>query len=298
MSSPLKAVNPLLDRGYLSAVLAENGLRLSRDRGQNFLTDGGVLERILSEAGLSESEAVLEIGPGLGTMTLELRKVCPVVAVECDRGLARLLAALCPEGEGFALIREDFLKVDPERILRAAGKRALKVVSNLPYSLAGAALFRLFRDFPSVRRTVCTVQEEAADRIVAPPGNKEYGLLSVMAGAFGSARRAFKVDRRSFFPVPRVDSAVVVFDPAPVPDPDGALRTGLAAVAKAVFAQRRKMIKNTLERVPGLGYTAGQIDRACREAAIDPAARPEQLSPRDYVRLVRALASRGPEGER
>ncbi|HPJ71832.1 MAG TPA: rRNA adenine N-6-methyltransferase family protein, partial [bacterium] len=113
MSSPLKADNPLLDRGYLSAVLAENGLRLSRDRGQNFITDGGVLERILEEAGLADSETVLEIGPGLGTMTVEMRKICPVVAVECDRGIARLLGVFCPEGTGFTLIREDFLKVDP-----------------------------------------------------------------------------------------------------------------------------------------------------------------------------------------
>jgi len=282
------AANPLLNRSYLQAVLRENSLYLSRGRGQNFLVDGGVLARILEVAALPPGGPILEIGAGLGTLSLELRRMGPVLAVESDRGLARLLPSFCPEGEGFLLIRGDFLKLDLSRLEEFAAGRPLCVVSNLPYSAAGAALGRLLGSSLQLGRMTCMLQKESAQRIVSPPGGKQYGFLSVIAGIYAPAHLHFSVPARAFFPIPRVDSAVVGFEPR-LPRADDPDKKAVLRLVGAAFSQRRKMLKNALEQARQLDYTPDLIEEGCRQVGIDPSIRPERLFPGDFLRLTAIL---------
>lgn len=284
------AGNPLLSRAYLKAVLGENGLRLSRRRGQNFLADGRVLDRILAAAGLEPGQAILEIGPGLGTMTLELRRRGRVLAVESDRGLGRLLSSFCPPGEDFRLEIRDFLKLDLAEVSGFAAGRPINVVSNLPYSAAGAVLERLLGSDLDIQAMTCMLQAEAAVRLVAGPGNKNYGFLSVIGGIYAPPEIVLKVPRGAFFPVPRVDSAVVRFRPRALPRGAPEKKAVFALVA-AAFSRRRKMLKNALEGSPGLGYTSETILRGCREAGVDPTVRAEELAPEIFLVLAGALGN-------
>lgn len=236
--------------------LAERlGVRPTKSRGQNFVVDAGTIRRIVRTAGVRPGEHVVEVGPGLGSLTLGLLEAgAHVAAVEIDPVLARALpetvAALAPD----AADRLTVVTADALQVTELPGPPTA-LVANLPYNVAVPVLLTLLARFGSLERVLVMVQAEVADRLVAPPGSRTYGVPSVKAAWYGEARRAGSVGRAVFWPVPRVDSALVALTRGD-PPATTASREEVFAVVDAAFAQRRKTVRAALAHLAGSGEAA------------------------------------------
>ena len=288
--------NPLFSPVYLKDLLSAEGIFARRSRGQNFLIDRNVADKILRAADLCRGDAVLEIGPGPGALTIELcRSAGKVVAVEWDRGLVRILREQAVAIDNLDIIQGDFLHtnlVDLVAHLRRSipPPVSLKVVANLPYSITGPLLVKLLESEVDFSTLVLMVQKEVGERIISPPGNKRYGRLSVLCRTYSEVEIVASVSRNSFFPRPGIDSVVLrfkVFPQRESPIIDPYLWKNLV---RAAFGKRRKMLKNTLVGDSQLSYSEDQIIAACIQAGIDPKARAEQLAVEDYISLANTLS--------
>ena len=286
------------------AVLEGFGLATKHRLGQNFLVNDEVIGRIVNLAELGDSDVVLEVGPGIGTLTVAMLAACRAVcSIEADRELERVLAQTCAtDGEKFALLMGDALRVTPEQVSAAlaglardgeAPSQPNKFVANLPYQVAATLILKFFQDFGSLERACVMVQAEVADRICARPGNKTYGAYTAKLALLARPTGRFEVGPGNFMPPPHVDSAVVRLDRTPMADPASGepLSAGRAArvaeVIDAAFAQRRKTIRNSMG---ANGFEKDALDAAFAACDIAPTARAETLSPEDFVRLEGALS--------
>ncbi len=259
-------------RDYFSA---ENA-RPSKSLGQNFITDKRVIERIVSEAGITPDDEVLEIGPGLGALTFALaRKAARVVAVEKDARLAERLRALLPEWPNVELICGDALDVDFGALYKG---RRLKVAANLPYSVSSPILVRLLRARELFSTLVLMLQLEVGERISSPPGGKEYGSLSVLIQTYFDVKLLFRVPPSSFWPAPKVDSVVLKLSPLPEPRVRIDDEAAYERILRAAFSSRRKMLGNSL----GSALKKGAADRVLAAAGIDRTRRAETLSVEEF----------------
>ncbi len=250
--------------------------------GQHFLIRPEVTERILALAELDGSESVLEIGPGRGALTGELRKRCDqLVVIEIDRDLVADLREQLAGDPGVRIIEGDVLRIDLEQEL--GPDAPLTVVANLPYNISTPLLARLI-DHPELyRRMVLMLQREVAERVCAGPGGRDYGALSVAVQLVAKARISFGVPPDAFRPRPKVDSAVIVVEPFDKPILSAEERAAVRRVTRALFSQRRKQLGKL---VRGLSKDGLEI---LEQMGIDPKRRPETLSPDDFVRLTRAI---------
>lgn len=277
--------SPLANLGTTRALLDEFGLATKHRLGQNFLVDNHIIERICALAELTGSERVLEVGPGIGTLTLALvQEAARVVSIEMDTELEPVLAEHAAEHANFAYLMGDALKVPLERIVEAMGGEPELLVANLPYNVAATIILAFFERMPSIRRAVVMVQKEVADRIAAVPGTKAYGAYTVKLALHGQVTGRFEVPPRCFMPAPHVDSAVVRIDrrSEPLAESDE-----VARVVEAAFAQRRKTIRNSMS---SNGFGKGELDRALAATGIAPTARAETLSVGEFIRLAGELA--------
>jgi 16S rRNA (adenine1518-N6/adenine1519-N6)-dimethyltransferase len=270
-------------------VLKHHGLYTRKNLGQHFLIDDNVVGRIIQVADLTPGEAVLEVGPGIGTLTDALLAAgAVVVAVEFDRGLLPALAALQAEYPTLAVVQHDAVSVPTELLSTPAGPpRAL--VANLPYAVAATVVLRFFQEIPSLTRAVVMVQAEVADRIAASPGTKAYGAYTVKLALHARVASRFAVPRSCFLPPPRVDSALIRLDRQQrglAPE----LMVSAARAAEAAFSQRRKTVRNSLGA--GLGVPAASADALLQEAGIDGSLRAENLTVEEYITLGRVLLAR------
>lgn len=281
MTSPLATPSATL------AVLEQHGLRTKKSLGQHFLVDDNVVGRILSLADLQPDDVLLEVGPGIGTLTVALgASGLPVVAVERDRDLLPVLEDTTADISRFALVEADATSVAVPRLSEPFGGPTA-LVANLPYQVAATVVLRFFEEIPSLRVAVVMVQAEVADRMAARPGTKSYGAYSVKLRLYAEAAGRFSVARSCFLPPPRVDSTVIRLERSPMAADDiGRRRT--ARVADAAFAQRRKTVRNSLRATLGVEVTI--LDAALAEAGIDGSLRAEMLEPAAFVRLAEALA--------
>ena len=252
--------------------------------GQNFVHDANTVRRIVALAGVTTDSRVLEVGPGLGSLTFGLTETgADVVAVEIDRRLAAQLpttaAALQPTAR-LHVVPMDALRVAADDLPFAP----THLVANLPYNVSVPVLLHLLATFPSIERALVMVQAEVGHRLAAPPGSKVYGAPSVKAAWYGSWRIAGQVSRQVFWPVPNVDSVLVGFDRGTEPG-DPALRRIVFALVDAAFQQRRKMLRQSLGSLLGGSAAASESLLA---AGIDPTARGESLDVHDYLRIARA----------
>ena len=287
-TSPL--ANPSATREMLEAF----GLATKHRLGQNFLVDNHVIERIMVLAELTGSERVLEVGPGIGTLTLALlQDAGRVVSVEADPELEPVLAAHAAEHLNFRFIMGDALKVPLSAIAEAAGGEPTVLTANLPYNVAATIILDFFQKMPALQRAVVMVQKEVADRIAAAPGSKAYGAYTVKLGLYVKVTGRFEVPPRCFMPAPHVDSAVVRLErrsPDEVVLGEGASVSEVARVVDAAFAQRRKTIRNSMGAT---GFDKALLDQAFAAAGISPTARAETLALEDFTRLTTELADRG-----
>ena len=300
--------SPLANPTATRQMLERFGLATKHRLGQNFLVDDNVIARILDLARLAEDSRVLEVGPGIGTLTLGmLPHAGSVVSVEADRELEPVLADLAHAFPNFAYVMGDALKVSWADIVAAscgtadAGARAADascepsiLVANLPYNVAATIILKYLAENPSLEAAVVMVQAEVADRICAGPGSKAYGAYTAKLRLYGEVTGRFEVPPTCFMPAPHVNSAVVRIDRAPAADPStgDALGPGhiaaTCAVIEAAFAQRRKTIRNSMA---ANGYDKATLDAAFAAAGIAPMARAETLAPEDFIRLASVLAA-------
>ncbi|PPJ20079.1 16S rRNA (adenine(1518)-N(6)/adenine(1519)-N(6))-dimethyltransferase RsmA [Nocardia nova] len=269
-------------------VLAERfGVRPTKQLGQNFVHDANTVRRIVATAGVGRDDMVLEVGPGLGSLTLALLDVVDrVVAVELDPVLAQHLPeTVSDRATGLA----DRLTVVPGDALRVSATdipgEPTALVANLPYNVAVPVLLHLLAELPSIRTALVMVQAEVADRLSAEPGSRIYGVPSVKAGFFGAVRRAGAVGRQVFWPVPQVESGLVRIERYTDPpwSLDTAHRERVFAVVDAAFAQRRKTLRAALA---GWAGSPAEAERRLVAAGIAPTARGETLDTAAFVRLA------------
>jgi len=269
------------------AVLKANDLYTKKSLGQHFLVDDNVVGRILELAALSGTEAVLEIGPGIGTLTVALcSKAGQVVAVERDDRLIPILKRLQAESGNLIVVHSDALKVDVAGLMTPAGPPTT-LVANLPYNIAATVLLDLFLEVPTLRSAVVMVQSEVADRIAASPGSKQYGAYTVKLGFLARPAGRFQVPRSCFMPPPNVDSSVIRLERVGSSADIADLESIFAAV-QAAFSHRRKTLRNSLRA--GLSADIAHIDEALTASGIDGNLRAETLGTDDFVELARALA--------
>ena len=274
----------LLTPASVRALLAEHGLRPSRRRGQHFLADPNTARRIVRLAGVDPGDRVLEIGAGLGSLTLALgERGCTVLALEIDRKLVTVLEREIADDADVRVVAGDALDVDYDALL---GAGPWSCVSNLPYNVATPVVIRLLEEAPSVTSGLVMVQREVADRLVAAPGSSAYGAPSVKVAYYAEARIVGMVPRAVFVPVPKVDSALVELIRRDAPPVDVPSRERLFQLVRAGFAHRRKMLRRTLRPVLG-----EQAESALTDAGIDPRARAESLGLDEWAELARAEAA-------
>jgi 16S rRNA (adenine1518-N6/adenine1519-N6)-dimethyltransferase len=277
--------NGLLDATAVRELANQLDLRPSKQRGQNFVTDANTVRRIVIASSVAGDDVVLEVGPGLGSLTLGLLQAARrVIAIEIDDRLAaqlpRTVAVRLPKrADGLTVINADALRVD------ATPEPPTAVVANLPYNVAVPVLLHLLATFDSWNRGLVMVQAEVADRLAAKPGSKTYGIPSAKVAWYATATRVGTVSPTVFWPVPNVESGLVAIARQEQPE-TRATRAQVFAVVDAAFRQRRKMLRSALAQLAGSSTTASA---AITAAGLDPRTRGEMLDIADFARIAEQL---------
>ncbi|GAA2686727.1 16S rRNA (adenine(1518)-N(6)/adenine(1519)-N(6))-dimethyltransferase RsmA [Streptomyces lunalinharesii] len=275
---------PLLGPADVRELATALGVRPTKQRGQNFVIDANTVRRIVRTAEVRPDDVVVEVGPGLGSLTLALLEAADrVIAVEIDDVLAAALpgtvAARLPErADRFALVHRDALHVT-----ELPGPAPTALVANLPYNVAVPVLLHMLERFPTIERTLVMVQAEVADRLAAGPGNKVYGVPSVKANWYAEVKRAGAIGRNVFWPAPNVESGLVSLVRRSAPLPSRASREEVFAVVDAAFAQRRKTLRAALA---GWAGSAPAAEAALVAAGVSPQARGESLSIESFIAIA------------
>ncbi|AQP51381.1 16S rRNA (adenine(1518)-N(6)/adenine(1519)-N(6))-dimethyltransferase RsmA [Tessaracoccus flavescens] len=276
----------LLDPASVRKIAAELDLRPTKQRGQNFVVDPNTVRRIVTLSGVTADDVVLEIGPGLGSLTLGLLEIgARVVAVEIEDRLAQRLRQTVAERLGdeaasrLEVVNADALQVDSLPLAPTA------LVANLPYNVSVPVLLRMFELFPDWTRGLVMVQLEVADRLVAPPGSKVYGVPSAKTAWYAETTRVGTVPPKVFWPVPNVDSGLVKITRRPAPETE-APREETFRVIDAAFAQRRKMLRAALSGMVG---SAAAASEAIERAGVQPSLRGEMLGVSDFAAIAAEL---------
>ncbi|MFZ3453879.1 16S rRNA (adenine(1518)-N(6)/adenine(1519)-N(6))-dimethyltransferase RsmA [Arthrobacter sp. 7Tela_A1] len=284
VSTPASRPRPLLGATDIRALAEELDVRPTKTLGQNFVIDGNTIRRIVAAASLDPEETVLEVGPGLGSLTLGLLDAArEVVAVEIDPVLAGRLPETVrtwrpAEAQNLHVVLADAMRVTELPAQPTA------LVANLPYNVAVPVVLHLLENFPTLRHGLVMVQDEVADRLAAKPGSKTYGVPSVKAAWYGTMRKAGVIGMNVFWPAPKIASGLVGFERHTPPDTT-ASREEVFAVIDAAFAQRRKTLRAALA---GWAGSPAEAEHALRAAGVDPSARGEVLDIHAYTRIAEA----------
>lgn len=284
------------------------GLATKYRLGQNFLVQDHVIEKIVQLAEVQPTDVIVEVGPGLGTLTVALLdNALAVCSLEADSELEQVLAVTCkePHPDSFALVMGDALAITPQKLAEAysalpavaqsaasSAPMPTKFMSNLPYQVAATLILKFFQELPSLERAVVMVQAEVADRIAAKPSTKAYGAYTAKLSLFAQVTGRFEVGPGNFMPPPRVNSAVVRLDRTQARNPltskllseEELLHT--MSVIDAAFAQRRKTIRNSMS---ASGFDKDKLDQAFLATGIAPTVRAEVLTSQDFICLAAAL---------
>lgn len=271
-------------------VLQKHKFNIQKKYGQNFLVDTNVLTKIVEAAELTKEDCVLEIGPGLGTMTQYLaERAGEVVAVEIDKNLIPILEETLADYPNVTLINADILKFDIRRLAEEKhGGRPLKVVANLPYYITTPIIMGLFESKVPLKSIVVMVQKEVADRMRVGPGTKDYGALSLAVQYYAKPQIVANVPPNCFIPRPNVGSAAIRLTRYEEP-PVQANEQRMFALIRAAFNQRRKTLANAVGNVPGLGLTREQVMQALQKMGLSPTIRGEALTLEQFAALSSEL---------
>ena len=280
----------LCNLSVIKSVMADAGITFRKEFGQNFLTNRIIPEEIAGQCADDPESMILEIGPGIGCLTAELAcRYAKVVAVEIDKGLIPVLDKTLAEFDNVTVINDDVMKIDlPKLVAEHSEGRPVSVCANLPYYITTPILMMLLESGINFRTITVMVQNEVAQRLVAPPGKADYGAITAMLGYYGTVRKLFKVSAGCFVPAPKVDSAVIRIDlyrePKYKPKDERLMRN----LIKAAFEMRRKTLQNSIS-AKIQGYTKEEIKDAIVAIGYPETVRGECLSTEDFVNLSNYL---------
>ncbi|TJX12963.1 16S rRNA (adenine(1518)-N(6)/adenine(1519)-N(6))-dimethyltransferase RsmA [Tissierella creatinini] len=268
--------------------LDKYGFKFSKSLGQNFLIDGNVVRKIVKEAGITKEDYVLEVGPGMGTLTEELAiNAKKVVAVELDKKLLPILDETLENYDNVEIIYGDILEIDIKNLIEEKlGGGPVKLVANLPYYVTTPIIGKLLEEGLNLESISVMVQKEVADRMAASPGSKSYGSLSVFVNFYTNPKVVVKVPKTVFMPQPKIDSSVIKLDlKKDLPEMD---RDKFFKLVKAAFSKRRKTIINSLSTY-GFDLEKEEIRQALEKVGIKPEERAENISVEDFIKLSTEL---------
>ena len=279
----------LTDISTIRDLCARHDFALSKGFGQNFIVNPGICPKIVEAAGIDETYGVIEIGPGIGVLTKELAlRAKKVVAIEVDQRLPALLAETLAEFDNVEIVLQDVLKVDLQGLIQEkfAGLK-VAVCANLPYYITSPILMRLLEEKLPIEHITVMVQKEAADRITATPGTRQAGAISYAVDYYAQPKLLFSVQPGSFYPPPKVTSAVIQLQVRPQTAVQPTNEAEFFKLVRAAFSQRRKTAANSISS--GLSLPKAQVMEALQAAGLSPTARPEQLTLQDFCALQKAL---------
>ena len=280
--------NQLLNPTEIRELAAKLGLKPTKKLGQNFVIDQNTVEKIVRTSNVSKDSIVLEVGPGLGSLTLGLMATgAKVIAVEIDERLAQLLPNTA-KAKGFCESQLIVINKDALEISKSDVNNPDVLVANLPYNVSVPVIIHILETFPSIKNYLVMVQSEVADRLAASPGSRTYGSPSVKLQWYAEVSKAGSISRNVFWPVPNVDSDLVQLHRRN--NVDESIRKELFAVVDAAFSQRRKMLRSALSSMCGGSEKASEI---LESVQIDPRLRGEALNVSDYVRLTEGMKKSG-----
>lgn len=265
--------------------------RFSKSLGQNFLIDGNIIEKIYDGAGINQEDGIIEVGPGIGTLTQGLcERAGKVVAIELDNNLLPILDYTLGDYENFQVVHGDVLKIDLHSLIeeKFADVKELKVVANLPYYITTPIIMKLLEERLKIDKIVVMVQKEVALRMKASPGNKDYGALSIAVQYYSNAEIIVNVPKNVFVPKPNVDSAVIMLDVYKEPRVKVMDEKLFFNVVKAAFGKRRKTLLNTLS-TGGLELEKQEVLSVLEKCNIDPQLRGEVLSIEEFANISNAI---------
>lgn len=283
MSTP-DPQGPLFGAADIRELAAVLGVRPTKQRGQNFVIDANTVRRIVRTAEVTADDVVVEVGPGLGSLTLALLDVARhVTAVEIDDTLAAALPATVAARIPAKKDAFDLVNMDAMQVTAVPGPAPTALVANLPYNVAVPVLLHMLDTFPTIERTLVMVQAEVADRLAAGPGSRVYGVPSVKANWYAEVKRAGSIGRNVFWPAPNVDSGLVSLVRRAEPVATTASKDEVFAVVDAAFAQRRKTLRAALA---GWAGSAAAAEAALVAAGVSPQARGEALTVEEFARIA------------
>ncbi len=273
------------------AIIDSYSFNFQKKFGQNFLVDSNVLENIIEQAGIGSDDLVLEIGPGIGTMTQYLcESAREVVAIEIDETLIPILNYTLEDYDNVTIINDDALKTDIEKIVKKKnGGKPIKVVANLPYYITTPIIIGLLEGKAPIESITIMVQKEVAERMQTGPGSKEYGALSLAVQYYADANILMTVPASCFMPRPKVDSSVIkldIYDKPPVNVCDEEM---LFKIIRASFNQRRKTLANGLKNAPNLPFTKEEIEDSIEKLGKEVNIRGEKLTLEEFAKLTNIL---------
>lgn len=269
----------------IAKLMKKYNIKANKRLGQHFLAKEEVLYEMAEAGGISKSDAVLEIGPGLGVLTTLLcKKAGKVVAVEKDARFVPILEEITRQFKNICIIKEDVLKLDIENLQNELSSK-FKVVANLPYYITSPIIMKLLSNRHKISLAVVMVQKEVAKRLISSPGNKDYGILTIAVGLYADVEMVCDVSKNAFIPPPKVDSAVVKITPRETPRVKLQDEELFFEVVKASFGERRKTIRNSLKNRLNLPIDVEILDDVLKKAEIDPKRRGETLSIEEFARL-------------
>lgn len=275
----------------LKRLLAAHGLHLSKRFGQNFLVDRVHLMRVVDTAAVGPEDHIFEIGPGVGTLTVELaQRAASVVSVELDRSVIPALTAVTVDYPTVTIVQDDALRIDlPAFLGERWGQTPGKVVANIPYNITSPLIVKLLENKRLFRSITLMVQKEVADRLRAKPATDDYGALSVFAQYHAEVTAPFVVPKGAFFPPPKVDSAIIHLIPRDAPPVEVPSDAAFFSVSRSAFGQRRKTLLNALTNAEALPFAREDIHSALETAGIDGQRRGETLTLEEIAAVTRVL---------
>lgn len=273
---------------YVKEILERYGFKFSKSLGQNFLIDGNIVRKIVDEGDITPEDYIIEIGPGMGTLTEELAlRAKKVIAIEIDDTLLPILDETLGKYDNVQVIHGDVLKIDIEKLIEEnLSGGPVKVVANLPYYVTTPIIAKLIEDNLNLESIIVMVQKEVAERMEAGPGGKEYGSLSVFVNFYSKPEIVVKVPKTVFMPQPKIDSAVIKLEiKKELPDVD---KDKFFKIVKAAFSKRRKTILNSLSTY-GFNIEKETIKEALEKLNINVDTRAENLSVEDFIKISKTL---------
>ena len=282
MSSKAYLGNP----SKTSEVLNKFGISAQKRYGQNFLIDANILEKIVASAGITREDTVLEIGPGIGTLTQYLAEAAKqVICVEIDKNMIPVLEYTLADFDNVTVINQDILKADIVQILKENGAASAKVVANLPYYITTPIIMELLEKDAPIESITVMIQKEVAERMQTGPGSKDYGALSLAVAFYSNAEVKMTVSPNCFIPRPNVDSAVIRLDKLKEPSVKVNDKSEMFRIIKGAFEQRRKTLTNALSHSSAYKTDKKNIENALLEMGKNVNIRGEELTLEEFARL-------------